>query len=69
VEIALRGWMQTQKPISTATELLKCQKGTNASLCSGIMLKNDDTSMEEVRNIQLNNYFLFDFYDPGNLTC
>jgi hypothetical protein len=33
--------------MSTATEFLNsCQDGTNASMCSGIMLKNNDTSVE-----------------------
>jgi len=51
--------MWKQKPISIATELLNSrQERINAPLCSGIMLKNNDTSVEKVSNIQLINYFL-----------
>jgi hypothetical protein len=36
-----------KSPISTATEFLNsCQGWTNASMCSGIVLKNDDTSVQ-----------------------
>jgi hypothetical protein len=69
VEIALHGWMRKQKPVSTTTEHFNSrQEGMNASLCSRIMMKNNDTSAKKVSNIQLCNFFLFDFYDPGNLT-
>jgi hypothetical protein len=38
---------ECKNPISAATEFLNsCQDGTNASMCSGIMLKNTDTSVE-----------------------
>jgi len=38
--------------------LNSCQEGTNASLCSRTMLKNNDTSVEKVSNIQLIYHFV-----------
>jgi hypothetical protein len=47
VEMAIYEWLRMQKPISTATESLNsCQGGTNASMFSGILLKDSSGSVE-----------------------
>jgi hypothetical protein len=47
VETAVREWLRMQEPVSTATEFLNsCQDGTNASMCKGIILKNNGTLKE-----------------------
>jgi hypothetical protein len=49
VDMAVREWLRMQKkgPVSTATDFLNsCQGGNGASLCSGIMLKKDDSSVQ-----------------------
>lgn len=48
VDMTVREWLRKKKksPVSTATDFLNsCQDGNGASLCSGIMLKNDDSSV------------------------
>jgi hypothetical protein len=45
--MAVHEWLQMQEPNSAAVEFLNlCQDGTNASVCLGIMLKNNYTSVE-----------------------
>jgi hypothetical protein len=44
VELVIREWLQMQEPVSTVTEFLNTRHcRTNASMCLGIVLKNDDT--------------------------
>jgi hypothetical protein len=47
VEMAVGEWLQMQEPDFRRDGILNsCQDGTNALMCSGIMLKNNFTSVE-----------------------
>jgi hypothetical protein len=60
---------ECKSPISTATEFLNSfQDGKNASVCSGIELKNDYSLVAEMSYIYHCNNFKLNFYDLGNLT-
>ena len=47
--------------------LNSCHEGAKASLCSGIVLKNSDTSGPEISYIQIRDGFSFDCYYVGNM--
>jgi hypothetical protein len=47
VEMAVGEGCECKSPLSAAMEFLNSfEGGTNASMCSGIVLKNSDTSLE-----------------------
>jgi hypothetical protein len=53
-------WLRMQQPDFTGTASLNsCQNGTHASIYSGIMLKNIDTSVEQTNYIKRCNDFSF----------
>ena len=53
--------------VATVTELLNlCQKRENVSMGLGVVLKSDDTSVEQVSCIWCSDDLSLDFCDLGN---
>jgi len=67
--MAVKEWLQMQKSNLYFCQnriLNSCEDGINVLLCSGIMFKNNNTSVEEVSYTKHYNNLSFNFYDLGN---
>ena len=70
VEMAVNEWLQMQKPNLHFCQnriLNSCDDGKKVLVCSGIMFKNNNTSVEVSYTKQYNS-LSFNFYDLGNNT-
>jgi hypothetical protein len=67
--MAVHEWMQMQMPNLYFCQnriLNSSQDWINVPMCSGIMFKNYNTSVEEVSYTEHYNNLSFNFYDLGN---